>query len=193
MIDETKDEKLDSRVTYSIRLVAGISACVLIFYAAWFSFNNGLELSKDAGIWGQFGDFVGGVLNPLIAFSAFFWLATSVRLQKAELNATRKTLADTLETQEVQAKTVLLSTKLQHLSIQIDALNSQIQSERVYVNQLIQQAQIHGTKYTVINKFGNDEKLDTLLPSLNLTIDALSDQRDDLVALAKKIAPDLLA
>jgi hypothetical protein len=117
VINEMKDEKLDSRVTKSILIVAVISVCVLIFYAAWFSFSNGLGLSKDAGTWGQFGDFVGGVLNPLVAFSACFWLATSVRLQKAELNATRKTLADTLEAQEAQARTVLLSTKLQHLSI----------------------------------------------------------------------------
>jgi hypothetical protein len=94
------DEKLDGRVTMSIWFVAAISLSVLVFYAAWFSFNSGLGVSKNTGAWGEFGDFVGGVLNPLIAFSAFFWLATSVRLQKAELAETRKTLADTLKAQE---------------------------------------------------------------------------------------------
>ena len=191
------DEKLDGRVTMSIWFVATISVSVLILYAAWFSFNDGLGLSTSAGPWGEFGDFVGGVLNPLIAFSAFFWLATSVRLQKAELTATRKTLADTLKAQEAQAATVLVSTKLQYLSIQIGALDSQIQSERAYVNQLIQQAQVHGAQYTgrfqapSATKLGKDEKLDTLLPSLTSMIDALSTQRDDFVTAAKKVAPDL--
>jgi hypothetical protein len=92
-----------------------------------------------------------------------------------------------------QAGTFLVSTKLQYLSIQIGALDSQIQSERAYVNQLIQQAQVHGAQYTVINKLGKDEKLDTLLPSLNSAIDELSTKRDDFVAAAKKVAPDLTA
>jgi large-conductance mechanosensitive channel len=185
------DENLDTLAQRSVWFVIVLTVLLTVFYGIWFVGFNGQRLAKDAAAWGQFGDFVGGVLNPVIAFAAFFWLAKSVRLQKKELDKTRKTLADTLAEQKEQAKTVLVSTKLQYLNIQIASINSQIQNERAYINQLIQQAQTNGTAYTVIDKLGEYKKLEVLLPSLNSAIDALSSERDKHVKLAKEIAPDL--
>lgn len=45
-------------------------------------------LSDQADDWGQFGDYVGGVLNPLLSFCAFAGLLVTLRAQNAEsLNA----------------------------------------------------------------------------------------------------------
>lgn len=50
--------------------------------------------------WGQFGDFVGGIMNPLVAFAAFFWLTQSVKLQKQELADTRRELKASADAQQ---------------------------------------------------------------------------------------------
>ncbi len=137
------------------------------------------------------GDFIGGFLNPIIAFSAFYWLATSVLLQKTELADTRKSLEASQKAQEEQAKTFLTSTKLQYINIQLEATNSQILAERAYINQLIQQAQVHGVQYTVVTKFGLDEKLAKILPELNKELELLSSKRTQLMKQAEEIAPDI--
>lgn len=44
-------------------------------YACYFS--NGFSVKQEA--WGQFGDFVGGVLNPIISWMTFVAVAVSLR------------------------------------------------------------------------------------------------------------------
>ena len=46
-------------------------------------FSGGLSSSQET--WGQFGDFVGGILNPLFALSALFALLHTIVLQSKEL------------------------------------------------------------------------------------------------------------
>lgn len=75
------------------RWVVG-SAFALAFgaYLVNFSLVHNSGVSASQADWGQFGDFVGGLLNPLVAFFAFYWLTESVRIQKQELSATRAAL-----------------------------------------------------------------------------------------------------
>lgn len=152
---------------------------------------NNASISNEIEAWGQLGDFIGGVLNPTIAFSTFYWLATSVLLQKTELGDTRKSLEASQRAQEEQVKTVLISTKLQYINIHLEAVNTQIVAERSYINQLIQQAQIQGAQNTVVTRSGANEKLETILPGLNKEIEALSAKRIALMAQTEAIAPDL--
>jgi hypothetical protein len=184
-------EKLNGRVKASILFVTAISILAPISYMLWFWIINDSSISTKAEVWGQFGDFVGGVLNPLIAFSAFYWLATSVLLQKTELAATRDALLGARIAQEEQAKTVLTSTKLQYINIRLEAISSQLISNRAYINELIHQGQIHGTMYTVTTKTGATEHLKNILPELNREIDLLVFQRDKLIEQAYSIAPEL--
>lgn len=78
---------------------------VPLAYFIWFWVFNKIPLSIDSGKWGTFGDFVGGILNPIIALLAFYWLTQSVVIQKTELSETQATLAETEKTQKEQAKT----------------------------------------------------------------------------------------
>jgi hypothetical protein len=48
--------------------------------------------SDDLSSWGQFGDYIGGLLNPLVATFALVALVISVRIQKTELTETRTAL-----------------------------------------------------------------------------------------------------
>lgn len=81
-----------------IALVPGI-------YLVWFYFFNQQIISTDSSNWGAFGDFFGGVLNPLIALLAFYWLTQSVLIQKTELSETQKVLKETEKAQKEQALT----------------------------------------------------------------------------------------
>ena len=61
---------------------------VVIFYVINFA-EFGVGLSKDPDDWAAFGDYVGGVLNPIVAFAALTILAFSVGIQQRELHAAR--------------------------------------------------------------------------------------------------------
>lgn len=56
-----------------------------------------IGLSNDQGHWGQFGDFLGGVLNPLVAFAALLALLYATGLQRAELRAAQVELKRSAE------------------------------------------------------------------------------------------------
>ena len=62
--------------------------------------------SVDPATWGAFGDFIGGILNPFVAGCALYWLTRSIRIQRAELVATKKELAESRLAQQNQASTL---------------------------------------------------------------------------------------
>lgn len=54
--------------------------------------------------WGLFGDYVGGIMNPIIAFLALIVLFIAVKLQKEELEAARTTLKQSARTMQEQSE-----------------------------------------------------------------------------------------
>ena len=99
---ENELAKLKQQMFYSKLIVGGIIALVLI---AYFS-NFHVSVSVDNGDWGTFGDFFGGILNPVIASFALYWLITSVNLQIQELKKTNEALATTVATAKEQQNQV---------------------------------------------------------------------------------------
>jgi hypothetical protein len=73
-------------------LVGAAFTLTIGIYLLNFAAAQQFLLSPRQDHWGQFGDFVGGLLNPLVALFAFYWLTESVRIQKQELSATRAAL-----------------------------------------------------------------------------------------------------
>ncbi len=59
--------------------------CFFFFY---YEFHG--QLSNKNEVFGQFGDYFGGILNPIIAGFAFYLIAATYDLQKTELEETRK-------------------------------------------------------------------------------------------------------
>jgi hypothetical protein len=73
----------------------------------WFGWINDVPASREsAASWGAFGDFFGGILNPLVAGCALFWLTRSIEIQKEELADTKSELAQMKIAQQDQAKTL---------------------------------------------------------------------------------------
>lgn len=96
--DEIELVKLKQQMFYSKLIVAGIITIVLALYFSTFH----VSVSVENGDWGTFGDFFGGVLNPVIASFALYWLITSVKLQIQEFKKTNEALATTVATAQKQ-------------------------------------------------------------------------------------------
>ncbi|ENM1934497.1 hypothetical protein AB6T40_003463 [Vibrio cholerae] len=97
--------KIESSVKTSKKVAVCLMAVIPFSYFLWFYIINGIPISNDSSIWGSFGDFIGGILNPIIAFLAFYWLTQSVLIQKTELAATQNILKETEKAQREQAIT----------------------------------------------------------------------------------------
>lgn len=122
-IDEFEKSVKKSRFFVAVLFVITIAG-----YFIWFFAIQNQSLSTDSSVWGTFGDFVGGLLNPLIAYSAFYWLTVSVIVQKQELAETKQALIDSSKAQEEQVKQYKIqrfeNTFFNMLSLQNEILNT---------------------------------------------------------------------
>lgn len=100
---ETK-EQLDIRLMDWRKVILGVAVCLTGAYFIYFGLILNQSPALEADKWGTFGDFIGGIMNPIVAFAAFFWLTESVKLQKQELAETRAELKNAAEAQQVLAK-----------------------------------------------------------------------------------------
>ncbi|MDP3877856.1 MAG: type II toxin-antitoxin system HicB family antitoxin [Methylobacter sp.] len=106
-------------------LVVVICIMLVVFSFYFANFHHGFSYTK--GDWGTFGDYVGGILNPVIAAFAFYLIAETYKLQikaydlqKTELEETRKLLKVSTDAQNDQVKlaalTALLNLNLTNIS-----------------------------------------------------------------------------
>lgn len=112
---------------------------VVLIYFLWFWGVHSKSLSAESDVWGQFGDFVGGLLNPVVAYAAFYWLTRSVRLQKEELRETRVALAEASKAQAEQAEHARISVRLNALSTLTNAISSEVEMQRTQLQFLVEQ------------------------------------------------------
>jgi hypothetical protein len=83
-------------------VVAGLVAvvvCALAYGLYWRQFHGALSDKQET--WGQFGDFVGGVVNPVVGLLTLIGLAGTVMLQVGQLALSRQALHEAQ--QEVRA------------------------------------------------------------------------------------------
>jgi len=107
--------------------------CIIVLVVLGFyivNFHSGL--SKENDVWGTFGDYVGGILNPVIAAFAFYLIAETYKLQKdaynlqkIELSETRKLLEVSVNAQRDQIKLASLTALLNSSLTRIGLLESE--------------------------------------------------------------------
>lgn len=78
-----------------------------------------IPLSKENGDWGTFGDFFGGVMNPILGFINLFLLSTTLSLQ---IKSSREQSKNT-QIQEISARIVAIGHLLDITSQQIKHLS----------------------------------------------------------------------
>ena len=78
--------------TLSIATIAAFASIGIVCIVYILAF--GTVRSNDPAIWGQFGDYFGGILNPLFALAAFLSALWSIGLQQRESRTASKQLAE---------------------------------------------------------------------------------------------------
>ena len=116
---------------------------MLLAYLGWFWYINSAKLSDEPEAWSQFGDFIGGVINPIVAYAAYYWLTRTVVLQKEELLETRKTLQDSSSSQALQAQYSRNSVRASALSALINSIMVEVQTQRMQLQFIIEQSSMH--------------------------------------------------
>lgn len=90
-----------------IFIAAAVIVVVVLLYAIKFVGILGYGVSSDSAIWGQFGDFMGGSLNPILSFISIILLIKSLNLQNQVNVELREELADNKKTEKLQAFSTL--------------------------------------------------------------------------------------
>lgn len=109
----------------------------LISYVVWFAFMQDQTLALKTETWGQFGDFFGGVSNPIIALLTLYWVMRAVKLQSEELRETTKTLKEAAAAQEESARTQKGSAETQIINTSLTALTAQLRILQSDIDQLL--------------------------------------------------------
>ncbi|MBJ9370548.1 putative phage abortive infection protein [Acinetobacter sp. TGL-Y2] len=93
-------DEIDKDINYHRIMIGLIIVAVIAFYLIM----KEVQVTPNAQLWGTVGDFFGGILNPIFALFAFYWLTYSVRLQIKELKETRIELGKAAKAQEASAE-----------------------------------------------------------------------------------------
>lgn len=98
-------------------------AAALLLMAFFYFSTFGLGLATEHGRWGEFGDFVGGVLNPLTSFFTLLVALLVWSLQKKELAATNAALADQLRLSRITVADSVLDAYIEAIRHHAAAFN----------------------------------------------------------------------
>lgn len=85
--DESKkdlDEQTNNVLAAAVVAALLAAAIAIGFYISQFSSN---DLSTEVEKWGQFGDYFGGVINPVVGLITVFLVVMSISIQRKELRA----------------------------------------------------------------------------------------------------------
>lgn len=130
-----KDKKFElNKLTKSVRfwqvIVAAYVGFVFLVYFLWFGVLTPSTISHETSKWGEFGDYIGGALNPVLALAAFFWLTKAVRYQKEELIEAAAALQDTSKSGRAQVEAMANTVKLNAHTALLNSVISDIEQLR---------------------------------------------------------------
>lgn len=84
-----------------------VMCAVVLSYVIRFIPLHGYEFSNDSAIWGQFGDYVGGMLNPVLSFISLILLIKSLTLQNEANQDLRRELKENEKTEKMRSFSIL--------------------------------------------------------------------------------------
>ena len=93
-------------------IIIATIAIIIVYGSYIFNFYN-QTISKSSGDWGTFGDFIGGTLNPTLAFLSLLAILQTIRIQSKELakssealELSKKELSRSASAQEKQLESI---------------------------------------------------------------------------------------
>lgn len=134
-----KDASNHKRHIIKKKVLGLVASLAIIFYVsafgiyAWYFGDSPIIASNE--LWGQFGDYIGGVLNPLFALLAFLALLYTItqtqeelKLTRREMTYTREELAQTAKAATQQVEHFEREAKKNDLMKIIDLIHNEINS-----------------------------------------------------------------
>ncbi|TVL34504.1 BAR domain-containing protein [Shewanella xiamenensis] len=117
-VDQAQVPNAEKSFKWLIILLAIVAGCLLAFY--FLNFHGGIG---DKGDFGAFGDYFGGVLNPILGFATVSLLVWSLKYQMDELALSRQELALTRQELSETKEETALSRKA--MEAQVDHLHKE--------------------------------------------------------------------
>jgi len=84
------EKKSNSRFIIAVALF--LPLILIIITISFYRSHLGVQFSNIAGEWGLFGDYFGGILNPIFGYLTFMGLIYTIYLQRIEINNNYKEL-----------------------------------------------------------------------------------------------------
>jgi uncharacterized membrane protein len=107
---------------FTVAVLLAIALCIVL--AMFYNFyESGLSTSTEQ--WGQVGDYIGGLLNPIIATAALTMLVVSVIIQKKVLTTTEETLDKTMAHYEKKSRADIIHAHVLYTANELDRLLDQ--------------------------------------------------------------------
>ncbi|MBO1894642.1 hypothetical protein HNW13_002400 [Shewanella sp. BF02_Schw] len=135
-------DDLPNWLVFSLILVAIITIFILGLY---FSQFNGPWGSQDR--FAQFGDFIGGTLNPILGFATVGLLVWSIRIQLKELKETREELKATKNETARSADALLAQVRLASQDFKLREITRAINEQVQRYDELISNTIINSNQY----------------------------------------------
>lgn len=115
--------------TRGVAVVAAVAYLTVIgVYFFWFGLKHDYVLSLNAADWGALGDFVGGLVNPLISLSTLVVVAFAYLAQKEELASTVSALKDSAAQQGNQVMVSAIQGQIDVKSALLNVYQSKLRS-----------------------------------------------------------------
>lgn len=132
---QTQTHESKTSFWWLIILLAIVAVSLLGLY--FMNFNGGWG---NQGDFGTFGDFLGGVLNPILGFATVWLLIWSLKMQREELALTRCELEGTKEAMQAQVTHLQNEAKLNELMRLMSDLRLQFQNQiiaKLFIDEIL--------------------------------------------------------
>lgn len=161
---------------------------VVIAYVARFWWILGLPLADKPDVWGQFGDYLGGSLNPILSFITILLLIKSLELQKLANSDLKDEVKENRKTEKLRSFGVLFFNMIdsQKKLLESFAISQEIgagASSIIYLESEIERMREAGASGTDISCFiedtDSDDRIYGILRAFYVTVRIVSEKLVD--------------
>lgn len=182
---KTKLSIIDAdRLLKSLALIVAIASLVIVtvFVSYFIMFDGFLTARQD--YWGQFGDFIGGTLNPILSFLTLMAIVLTVVLQHKQLEMSRVELDISrleLEATREELRRSAAAQEKSELALSKQATAMEISARISAINHLLNQAEATISRINPWSPGSSEEEI------LNMAIQSKAKLRNDLAKLYKQL------
>lgn len=159
--------------------------CIVSVFGYYKYIFSNFKIDANAEHFGQFGDFIGGTLNPILAFLSFMALLYTIKIQtdelklsREELEETRKELKGSRIAQQEQSVSLKLQNKATELQIFENTFFQLLNQHNEYLDLMVKENKLKYTEWTSGDEYDNGSINNPLtIDELNLEFKRLNNDK----------------